>query len=468
MILRYWCIGLLICSCFTAARGQADSVTIADIVIVGHSKTRSWVIFRELGLKKGERIATEALEGRLERSYSTLMNTGLFASSEITHSDTLLGPGQEIVQVAVRETWYIYPVPTFELADRNFNVWWTEQNRSLDRVNVGMKLSYYNFTGRRDKLNAGFNTGYTREYEGGYRFPYVNKKGTLGFAVGYKYQKRREQNYQTRNNEQLFFNDPDAFVYRTASAKVELNYRRKLYVNHDLELGYRDSRIADTIARRLNPNFFGGGRSSQKFFRARYSFTNDRRDVRNYPWAGKLIQFSLIKEGLGITGERSGMTVNGTYARFFPLGKNYSLNFGLGGKYSLIRTRQPFLENRAIGFGGNDLLGYQFYVVDGLDMAIWRVGLRRKIFASKLDLGKMVFIPAFRYVPLRILAGVQFNQGVANSPFLEQDNGLNNRLLTGFAAGLDFVLYYDMVLAVQYNRNHLGEDGIFVNLALSF
>ena len=107
-------------------------------------------------------------------------------------------------------------------------------------------------------------------------------------------------------------------------------------------------------------------------------------------------------------------------------------------------------------------------MVDGLDVAVWRAGIRRKLFASKLDLGKLVFIPAFRYIPLRILAGVQVNQGIANSPFAEETNRLNNRLLTGVAAGLDFVLYYDMVLAVQYNRNHLGEDGIFVNLALSF
>ena len=29
------------------------------------------------------------------------------------------------------ENWYIFPIPKFELADRNFNVWWKEQKIRL-------------------------------------------------------------------------------------------------------------------------------------------------------------------------------------------------------------------------------------------------------------------------------------------------------------------------------------------------
>ena len=468
MLRRLSCILLLLAGWSSGAAAQVDSVDIVDVVIIGHQKTRSWVIFREMSIHKGDRIASGELEGRMEQSFSTLMNTGLFVSANLTQSDTLYGPGRVVVQVEVRETWYIYPVPTFELADRNFNVWWTEQNRSLDRVNVGGTLSWYNFTGRRDRLRVGFTTGYTRENEASYRFPYLNKEGTLGISAGYSFQRRREQNYLTRNNEQLFYLNDDAFVYRRLAASVSLNYRRALYVTHDFQLGYNSSSIADTVANVLNPDFFGAGRTGQKFFRASYTFTNDQRDVRNYPWAGKFIRGRITKEGLGITGERSGLTVDGRYANFVPIGKNYSLNFGVGGKYSLIRTRQPFLENRAIGFGGNNLVGYQFYVVDGLDMAIWRLGLRRKLFKTRLDLGKIAFIPAFRYIPLRVLAGLQFNQGITNSPFADDTNVLNNTLLTGVAAGLDFVLYFDLVLSLQYNYNHLREGGVFIDLSLSF
>lgn len=462
------------------AEGEADLITIqrdttfpdtflvADVILRGHKKTRPRVIYREMSFGRGERIAAGDFPAAVAESYAALMNTGLFASIDISYSDTLLQPGQQIVTLEIRETWYIYPVPEFSLADRNFNFWWRDQNRSLDRVNIGAKLTYYNFTGRRDRFKVGFSTGYTREYEASYNLPYLNKAGSIGMGVDYSFRQRREQNYATADNQQLFYNDENNFVYKRAQAGIRLNYRRKLYVSHSLGLGYRNEAIADTIARHLNPEFFGAGRSSQQFFRLEYRFRNDRRDARNYPWKGHFIEASLVKEGLGITGERSGLTFGGTYRKFLPLNDRWSLNFGLAGKYSLIRTQQPFLENRAIGFNNNSIVGYQFYVVDGLDMAIWRFGIRRQLFDTKLDLGKLVFIDAFRYIPVRVLLAFQFNQGFSNAPFAEASNQLNNTLLTGASMGVDVVLFYDMVGSIQYNRNHLGEGGVFLALNLNF
>lgn len=451
------------------ATGQTmDSVTIVDIFLRGHKRTRSSVIFREMTFGKGDRIAADKLEDEVALTYSALMNTGLFASVEISYSDSLLGKGLETVTIDIRETWYIYPVPVFSLADRNFNVWWRDQGRSLNRVNLGGKLSYYNFTGRRDRFKIGFTTGYTREYEFGYRLPYLNKAGSIGISFDYSFKQRREQNYQTFNNQQVFYRDEEAFVYKNTSADLDLTYRRKLYVSHSLRIGYRSTEIADTIANVLNPAFLGDGRSSQAYFQMEYRYRNDRRDVRNYPWKGHYIEASLVKDGLGITNERRGFTAGVTLRKFWPLSDKLSVNGGLGGKLSLIRSQQPFLENRAIGFGNNGIVGYQFYVVDGLDMAIWRFGIRRQLFDADIDLGKLVFIPAFRYIPLRVLLAFQFNQGIANAPFAGETNELNNTLLTGASLGLDVVLFYDMVGSLQYNHNHLGEGGVFLALNLNF
>lgn len=445
-----------------------DSILIADVILLNHKRTRDRVIFREMSFGRGDLIARKDFEAEIAETYSALMNTALFNRVTITHSDSLLQPGQEIVTIDFLETWYLYPVPVFSLADRNFNVWWRDQERSLERVNIGGKLTYYNFTGRRDRFKIGYTTGYTRKYEFSYGLPYLNKSGSLGFDLNYNYRQRREQNYETTDNQQKFYQDRDQFVYTSSDASLALRYRKRLYVTHELQLGYRRAEIADTIARVLNPEFFGQGRNSQTYFRMAYRFVNDRRDVRNYPWKGYFLEASLAKEGLGITGERSGLTGGVTIRKFWPLSEKLSLNAGFGGKLSLIRTRQPFLENRAIGFGNNGIVGYQFYVVDGLDMAIWRFGIRRQLFKKDLDLGKLVFIRAFRYVPLRVLLAFQFNQGFANAPFAGQGNQLNNTLLTGASFGLDVVLFYDMVGSLQYNRNHLGEGGVFLSLNLNF
>ncbi|NJB86239.1 outer membrane protein assembly factor BamA [Lewinella marina] len=459
---------LLFCLPLIGLAGPADSVFIDEVRLVGHKKTRPRVVLREMTFGSGQRLAAEDLDQAVALSYNNLMNTGLFASVEMSYDTATIAEGHTTVTVAMRETWYIYPVPVFSLADRNFNVWWDEQKRSLDRVNVGGKLNYYNFTGQRDKLKLGFTTGYTRSLEASYAFPYLNREGSIGVEANFSNQRRREQNYLTRNNQQEFYSDPHSFVYRRSQANITLSYRKRIYVSHILALGWRSSQVADTIARVLNPDFYGGGRVEQKYFRVGYDFRNDRRDVRNYPWKGMFFSAGIAKEGLGIYGERDGLEVHADYRRYIPFGQGFSFSYGVAGKYSLIRTRQPFLENRAIGFGDNGLTGYQFYVVDGLDMLIWRTGLRREIFKTKLDMGKLVFIDAFRYIPVRVLLSVQFNQGVANAPFVDGSNRLNNNLLTGMGAGVDFVLYYDMVGGIQYNRNHLGEDGVYLNFMMDF
>ena len=469
MRLFYLLIFIFIGSVASGAVAPGDSVRVGEVLLVGHKKTRPRVVFREMTFGTGDRVAVADFPLMVAQSYNNLMNTGLFASVRIGY-DTLALEGKRelLVTVDMRETWYIYPVPVFSLADRNFNVWWTEQGRSLDRVNVGGKLTYYNFSGQNDRIKLGFTTGYTRSLEAGYSFPYLNRAGSIGLSVEYNSLKRREQNYLTVNNKQEFYADPNAFVYSREGVGVNLNYRRKLYISHNLTMGYRRSTIADTIGRVLNPDFYGGGRTSQRYFRIGYDFQNDRRDVRNYPWKGKYLYLGIYKDGLGIYGERDGLEVYGDWRKYIPLGKYYSFNYGVTGKYSIIRTRQPFLENRAIGFGSSGIVGYQFYVVDGLDMAIWRAGIRRELWRTKLDLGKLVFIDAFRYIPLRVLLNAQFNQGIANAPFVDGSNRLNNTLLTGVGVGVDVVLYYDMVGGLQYNRNHLGDDGFYFNLNLAF
>lgn len=446
----------------------ADTVTISEIVLRGNKRTRRRVIFREMSFGKGARIPADQLAQELAQTYNNLMNTGLFASMEITVPDSWATPETVIVLIDMRETWYIYPAPTFSLADRNFNVWWRDQNRSLDRINIGGNLNWYNFTGWRDRLKLVYTTGYTQRYQAGYRLPYLDKAGKVGIDLNYGFRRQREQNFQTKNNQQAFYRDENNFVYQSASTRAVLTYRRKLYVSHSLRIGYRSDRIADTIAEVLNPAFFGDGMNAQRYLTLGYGFRLDTRDVRNYPWKGTFLDLSLVKDGLGITGVRNGFTFGMNASRFFPLSDKLSLNVGVGAKYSLVRSQQPFLENRAIGFGGNSMVGYQFYVVDGLDMAIWRFGVRQQLFDFDVDLGKLVFIDAFRYVPVRLLLAFQFNQGYANAPFAGLGNELNNTLLTGASFGLDVVLFYDMVASAGYYRNHLGEGGTLISFNLSF
>jgi len=144
---------------------QRDSVTVSEIILEGNKKTKRQTILREMDLKEGDVIAVNDLSTIFETNRLQLLNTGLFILVKVNVKEWNEDFGKIKVVVNFQENWFFYPAPIFELADRNFNVWWVEQNRSLRRVNYGMRFYHINLTGRRDRLKTVVQFGFTRKYE---------------------------------------------------------------------------------------------------------------------------------------------------------------------------------------------------------------------------------------------------------------------------------------------------------------
>lgn len=445
---------------------QSDIITLVSIDIQGNKQTREPIILRELPFKAGDTVSLSRLPALLKEGRQQLMNTGLFQAVDITYANWEGSSNSVYLLLAVEENWYIYPVPVFELADRNFNVWWTEQDRSLDRINYGLEFTHQNFSGWNDALEFGAEFGYTRQYALGYERPYLNRAGTIGLAADLSFRQNREVNYITTGNKQIFYNDPDDFIYQRFGTRLGLTFRPRLYARHEWTLGFQRNTVADIIARQ-NRNFFGEGRSEQRYFHLSYRFTLDRRDIRPYPWRGHYFSAEIEKDGLGVFPDRNALTLEANFRRYTPIGKRMSLGWVVSGKASLIRSAQPYTDNRAIGFGSNSLNGYEFYIIDGLDLFIAKTSLRYRLFSENIYFGKLMPISAFRAMPIKTYIGLSADTGIANDPYTAQQNGLANQWLFGQGISFDVVLYYDKVIRVQYNRNHLGEGGLFFKLDLN-
>ena len=130
-------------------QGQDTIYTISHIEIDGNKRTKESVILRELNFNPGDTIHAATLKDRLVSNQQLVMNTTLF-TEVIIETEPIEGTTVKAV-VKVREFWYIFPLVVFQLADRNFTIWWTEQNRSLDRVNYGLRFFHQNLTGRGDR-----------------------------------------------------------------------------------------------------------------------------------------------------------------------------------------------------------------------------------------------------------------------------------------------------------------------------
>ena len=114
-----------------------QKMPVDRIDITGNSKTKDYIILRELPFVKGDSLESKQLSPAIIQAKQLLMNTQLFVDVQI---DTLVNDGQWQIRIQVKERWYLLPLPYFKLVDRNFNQWWVDQNRSLDRVNYGMKF----------------------------------------------------------------------------------------------------------------------------------------------------------------------------------------------------------------------------------------------------------------------------------------------------------------------------------------
>ena len=182
--------------------GQTDFFIVNEVILDGNNKTDDLIIFNELDLLPGDTVFIKDFVQRKLYNEKRLYSTALFTDVNINIKNWEIEKNEADILIVFQENWYIYPSIIFELADRNFNVWWSEQNRDWSRVNYGLGLDHINLTGRKDRLRLKVQHGYTRKYEAKYNFPYITP--TWGMFGEIFYANQREIGYITEANKTLF------------------------------------------------------------------------------------------------------------------------------------------------------------------------------------------------------------------------------------------------------------------------
>lgn len=436
---------------------------IDTIILEGNRKTRASMILREMDFAAGDSLPLFSLSETLERNRLRIMNLNLFSSSTIG-LDTLEGGRKIAVRLQLVEMWYFYPIPLFELADRNFNVWWSEFNRSLKRVNYGISWTHLNLSGHADVLRLNLNFGYTNRYEVVYERPWFNRRQTLGFRIATGLNRAHEIQYRTLENKQQFSVDPDVWQRKRYYANLGINWRPGLFNTHSFILEYHLNEIADTIASAVNPDIFLNGRSRQKHFSLIYRFELDRRDIRPYPLNGWLAVLDLRQNGLFPGDDLHLLRATAELKKYHSFSSKISLETVAKGRVCLPRRKPPFFNNQALGYGNDLVRGYEFYVMDGLDYGLLRTSLHYNLLDWNINFGRFLPVKAFKLMPLKAYFSVNNDLGYANDPYYGANNPLNNRLLYGFGLGLDIVAYYNKVARLEWSWRGTGGSGFFVNI----
>lgn len=428
---------------------------VGEIDIKGNIKTKDYIIFRELPFKTGDSVNLAELVKGFEISKQQLMNTRLF-NEVIISLKNFHGPIVNIL-IEVKERWYIFPLPYLKPVDRNLAEW-AKQGYAADRINYGFKFTYYNFTGRNDKLRIWLTTGYARQIQFQYDQPYADRSLKHGYKVGFNYGLSREVNYVTSNNQQVF---NDSLNTTRWNAFAEYDYRPGLRTFHAFRIGYASQTVDDGVLE-LNPKYFNSPSKTIRYPEFSYSLSHFNVDYIPYPLKGWMGELSLIKRG--INPETNMWQLSGKLIKSWDLGKK--TYFAWQGQGTLrVPFDQPYINSQMFGYGDLYLRGLEKYVIDGVAGFLARNTLRRQLF--KFSVASPIKSRSHDKIPFLVYAKAFADYGYTyNKVFIR--NSLVNRNLYTAGFGIDVVTFYDLVIRFDYSMNQLGQKGLFLHIKNDF
>jgi outer membrane protein assembly factor BamA len=462
---------------FSFAQNMPTAVVVRDFLIEGNRKTKPKILTRELTFGVGDSIPLSKLATTLEENRLRLMNTNLFNVVKMNVKNWKSGTTAfDTISIAIEvvERWYFYPVPIFELADRNLNVWWNEHRRDMSRTNYGLRLIHGNVRGRRDPLSFLIQFGYTQKFSLAYSMPYINKAQTLGLSGSFSYATNHEIGFATINDTLKFIKDPKDIISKRLNFNIGLTYAKGLYTLHHWSIGSSKQDLGAFITdslNRLNRDYFIDNSAKQQYNWLSYHFSHDTRDIRPYPKRGHLAHIDLLKSGILISDDVNSFEMSARWIQFIPLSKKLIFEYLLKAKTNFVRTEQPYNFQRALGYGADLVRGYESYVVDAYDFFLSRNSLHFELFDKDLDLTPIFqpkILESWRSLPLKMYLSANFDFAYSNHPFASPANRLNNRWLYGGGIGLDILAYYSMVWRLEYSVNHLGQRGFYVRYGSGF
>lgn len=433
----------------------SDQVAIEGIEIFGNKRTKDYIILRELPFKKGDVVDSSHILFLMDNAQKNVYNTSLFA--EVGIIPQKLNEHAYNVIIVVKERWYILPFPYFELADRSFNDWAKNHNADFSRISYGLNFTYFNFTGQRDPLSLILVNGFTKNVTLKYTTPFIDKKLTQNFTFSGSYGQSREVAFMTDTLNKLVYYDAAQLVQREWQASAAFSIRKKIKKKETLTLRFRSVHVLDSIVNFYNPHYFNHASNTLNFPELEYKMEYNNVDNVQFPLKGYSYSLAAKKTGLGLTGNVNTFSITPAYHVYWPLGKQWFSSLRLKGE-----VKFPFdvsyFTSQALGYGGNYLRGYEYFVIDGYAFAFTKLDLKRKLFQVE-----MPFLPKsknFNKIPFTLFGKVYADGGFSLSKY---DSQMNNRMLYGGGVGLEILSLYDVKLSIEYSLNHLGQKGIFLH-----
>jgi outer membrane protein assembly factor BamA len=254
---------------FSKSSSDQTKYIIDSIKITGNDITEEFIILRELTFEQGDTVDQHTLDYNKERIYSL----GIFNKIDFN-----LERENSILNINVDESWYIYPIPFFQLKD---NDW--------DKFSYGLTVLVRNFRGRNETLSGSAVLGYDPSFSIGYSKPSIFYKSNIFFSAGISHMTITNKSVSAQY---LYGGN---FEYTYITNEVGIGNRFGIFHWASFNVGYHYIE---------SPKFVKGITASteriDRLLKVGLGYSYDTRDLVQFPQEGMLFSLSVQFKGLGI------------------------------------------------------------------------------------------------------------------------------------------------------------------------
>ncbi len=447
-----------------------DSVIVQTIIITGAKKTKSPVVLRELTFKEKDQLPLSELSDILERNRQNVFNLGLFSAVEL--EPVVMGIELHLV-IHVKERWYIFPIPKVKAEERNsYDLIQSFSNGDFHRVSYGLDLQWYNVTGRNEHLTFFGQLGFSERLRFRYSHPGIFGMQYTDLSFGASFINKNEIITGTEEGQAVWNRLENNPLEVSKNAFISVRHRLSLYKNISVLISYAKREYADSL-NLFNQSYISGEGLQTNYPSIVLSYRHDTRDWHSYPLKGRRYQVSFRFAGPSSLFSHQFSKIGFNWAEFYPIGKRFYFAYGFQNILTLGKDL-PYFEKSSLGLSGKDLpgistelRGYERYAIDGSWVSMAKTEFKFAVVPYQtLNLRKMP-IKAFRQMPFGVFLTSYADMGyVEDNTQSNFDTRLKGQGLIGYGMGLNIIGFYDMLLRIEYSRNHLGEDGIFFHSSL--
>lgn len=409
---------------------------IRAILVSGNKTTQDYIIIREMTLKENGYFTVEGLQ----QSILNIYNLRLFLKVDIIPIP--ISTNEIILNVDVRERWYIFPLPQAGMEDGEWSKKW-----------LGLTLLWSNFRGRNETLLIQSKFFYNPAIAAYYSVPWIGDNLHLGITGGIGYSKTRNQSLLTlgeHNGSGTLSADDPNFDNIRFFTQLSLAKYISMSFNFFTELNYNYLRVTQYA-----PNRTISPAGKDKYLGIGFGINLDQRNIIEYSTRGYYIRTCYTRFGF-IDKDINYGQYSFESQSFLPIvfSKKFFITLASRIFTSLsIGNTIPYYNHVYLGYGDDYVRGWLKKAYEGDDKLTFYNELRIPIFTPRyVNSSKL---PVIKNMPF--ISNLELRHGLYATLIYDVGSIWNNyerfdkvHFINGAGIGLNAVLPFGYVCRLEW------------------